>query len=173
MEDKNMLTYFLCHFTKSIKVPAARNLINNKNLSRKKRNRILAKSGVNIRGECAVTTPFFYEFGRISIGRNVYINAGCVFLDNDAITIGDNSLIGPNVTLTTASHSCDPVQRNSGVISAPITIGENVWLGAGVVVLPGVTIGKNSVIAANSVVKSNVQENALFAGTPAIFKRDL
>lgn len=168
-----MLTYFLCKFAKSVKVPAARNLINSKNLSRKKRNRLLAKSGVILRGESTVTTPFFYEFGNISIGHNVYINAGCVFLDNAVITIGENSLIGPNVTLSTASHPCDPTQRNTDLITAPITIGKNVWLGAGVVVLPGVSIGANSVIAANSVVKSNVPENVLYAGAPAIFKRNL
>ncbi|HEY3984141.1 DapH/DapD/GlmU-related protein [Cedecea sp.] len=168
-----MLTYFLCNFAKSVKVPVARNLINSKSLSRKKRNRLLAKSGVSFRGESTVTTPFFYEFGHISIGHNVYINAGCVFLDNAAIKIGDNSLIGPNVTLSTASHPCDPVQRNTTVISAPITLGRNVWLGAGVVVLPGVTIGENSIIAANSVVNVNVPENVLYAGAPAIFKRHL
>lgn len=168
-----MLTYVLCNFAKSVKVPVARNLINNKNLSRKKRNCLLAKSGVILRGESAVTTPFFYEFGHISIGHNVYINAGCVFLDNATITIGENSLIGPNVTLSTASHPCDPEQRHNEVITAPITIGKNVWLGAGVVVLPGVTIGDGSVIAANSVVKSDVPENVLFAGAPAIFKRNL
>lgn len=168
-----MLTYILSNFAKSLKVPVARNLLNSKNLPRKKRNSILAKSGVDFQGQCTVTTPFFYEFGRISIGHNVFINAGCVFLDNAHIKIGENSLIGPNVTLTTATHSCDPTQRHSGVISAPITIGENVWLGAGVVVLPGVTIGNNSVIAANSVVKSDVPENALFAGAPAKFKHYL
>lgn len=168
-----MLTYFLYSFAKSVKAPTVRNLINSKNLSRKKRNRLLAKSGVVFHGESAVTTPFFYEFGRIEIGRKVYINAGCVFLDNASITIGDNSLIGPNVTLSTASHPCDPAHRNDGVISAPISIGKNVWLGAGVVVLPGVHIGNNSVIAANSVVKSSVPENVLFAGSPAVFKRNL
>lgn len=166
-----MLTYFLCNLAKSVKVPVARTLINSKNLSRKKRNRLLAKSGMTFLGECTVTIPFFYEFGQISIGHNVYINAGCVFLDNAAIKIGDNSLIGPNVTLSTASHPCDPEKRNVEVISAPITLGKNVWLGAGVVVLPGVTIRENSIIAANSVVNTDVPENVLYAGAPAIFKR--
>lgn len=168
-----MLMYFLSHFVKYVEVPVARNLINSRNLSRKRLNRLLAKSGVKIGDESIVTTPFFYEFGNIAIGCHVYINAGCVFLDNSAITIGDNSLIGPNVTLSTASHPCGPAQRSYQLITAPITLGKNVWLGAGVVVLPGVTIGDNSVIAANSVVTANVPENALFAGAPAIFKRNL
>jgi len=117
--------------------------------------------------------PFFYEFGRIEIHDNVYINAGCVFLDNNNISIGCNTLIGPNVTLTTATHPVDPILRNTDIISSPIVIGDNVWIGAGVVVLPGVKIGHNSVIAANSVVKSDVPENVLFAGCPAVFKRKL
>lgn len=82
-------------------------------------------------------------------------------------------LIGPNVTLTTASHEVSPVLRGSGVTQAPISIGDNVWLGAGVVVLPGVKIGNNSVVAANSVVLSDVPENVLYAGTPAVFKRNI
>lgn len=168
-----MLTYLLYSLTKSIEVSAARCLLNSKNLSRRKRNRILSKSGVSIDGVCTVTSPFFYEFGRINIGNNVFVNAGCVFLDNAPISIGANSLIGPNVTLTTASHAVDPEYRNEQVVSAPITIGENVWLGAGVVVLPGVSIGDNSVVAANSVVRSDVPPNVLIAGVPAVVKREL
>ncbi|MDJ6851374.1 hypothetical protein LED50_18355 [Salmonella enterica] len=88
----------------------------------------------------------------------MYINAGCVFLDHAQISIGNDTLTGPNVTLTTASHEVSPALRGSGVTQTPISIGHNVWLGAGVVVLPGVKIGNNSVIAANSVVRSDVPE---------------
>lgn len=168
-----MLKYLLCCCAKSISVSVARHYFNTCHLTRKRRNRLLAKSGVVFHGESSVTAPFFYEFGRLTIGSNVYINAGCVFLDHAAITLGDNALIGPNVTLSTAGHLSDPAQRNSGVISAPITLGNNVWLGAGTVVLPGVTIGDNSIIAANSVVKTSVPANVLFAGAPAVFKRSL
>lgn len=168
-----MFTYYLCVFAKSIKVKVALSIINSKSLSRKKINQLLQKSGLTVGEDSAVTTPFFCEFGRVSIGKNVYINASCVFLDNANIRIGDNSLIGPHVTLSTANHPCEPSKRHASVISSPITIGKNVWLGAGVVVLPGVTIGDNSVIAANSVVKGNVPENVLFAGAPAIFKRNI
>lgn len=168
-----MLFYYLSKICKSIKVPCARTLFNAKNLSRKKRNTLLRKSGIVLDGETTIVAPFFYEFGKITIGENAYINSGCVFLDNAPISIGAHSLIGPNVTLTTANHPVSPEMRNSEVITSPIKIGCNVWLGAGVVVLPGVTIGDNSVIATNSVVTSNVPENTLFAGSPAIFKRNI
>lgn len=168
-----MLTYLFSTLRTRLKVPTARNLFNTKNLRRKSRNKLLKKSGVVITGESAVTPPFFYEYGRITIGHGVYINTGCVFLDHAQISIGDNTLIGPNVTLTTASHETSPELRCSGVTQAPISIGHKVWLGAGVVVLPGVTIGNNSVIAANSVVRSDVPANTLYAGTPAVFKRNI
>ncbi|WP_079849704.1 sugar O-acetyltransferase [Salmonella enterica] len=168
-----MLTYLFSKLSKRLKVPTARALFNGKDLKRKKRNKILIKSGVSIKGECSITPPFFYEFGQITIGNGVFINAGCVFLDNAPITIGNDTLIGPNVTLTTASHETSPELRGNGVIKAPIKIGQNVWLAAGVVVLPGVTIGNNSVIAANSVVRSDVPENTLYAGAPAVFKRNI
>lgn len=168
-----MLFYYLSSMCKSIKVPCARTFFNTRNLSRKKRNVLLRKSGVVLDRETTVVAPFFYEFGKITLGNNVYINSGCVFLDNAEISVGINSLIGPNVTLTTANHPVSPAMRNSEVITLPIKIGCNVWLGAGVVVLPGVTIGDNSVIAANSVVTSDVPENTLFAGAPAKFKRNI
>lgn len=168
-----MFAYLFSTLSNKLKVPAARTLFNTQNLRRKSRNKLLMKSGVVMVGESNVTPPFFYEHGQITIGHRVFINAGCVFLDNAQISIGNDTLIGPNVTLTTASHETSPALRGSGVTQAPINIGDNVWLGAGVVVLPGVTIGNNSVIAANSVVRSDVPENALYAGTPAIFKRNI
>lgn len=162
-----MLTYLFSTLRNRLKVPTARNLFNTTNLRRKSRNKLLKK----IRG-ChnwrKRSNPIFYEYGRITIGQGVYINTGCVFLDHASISIGDNTLIGPNVTLTTASHETSPELRCSGVTQAPISIGHKVWLGAGVVVLPGVTIGNNSVIAANSVVRSDVPENTLYAGSPAV-----
>ncbi|EPF5556799.1 TPA: DapH/DapD/GlmU-related protein [Salmonella enterica subsp. enterica serovar Saintpaul] len=168
-----MFTYFFSTLRNTLKVPAARTLFNTQNLRRKSRNKLLIKSGVVIKGESAVTPPFFYEHGRITIGKSVFINAGCVFLDNAQISIGNGTLIGPHVTLATANHAVSPELRGNGVTQAPISIGDNVWLGAGVVVLPGVNIGNNSVIAANSVVCSDVPENVLYAGTPAVFKRNI
>jgi maltose O-acetyltransferase len=168
-----MIIYYTSKLCKSIKALHAISLINSRYLSNKNRNILLKKSGVSFEGESIVTPPFFYEFGKIKLGRNVFINSGCTFLDNASISIGAHSLIGPNVTLTTVSHPVAPKSRHAEAITSSIDIGSNVWLGAGVVVLPGVTIGNNSVIAANSVVTSNVPDNSLFAGAPAIFKRNL
>lgn len=168
-----MFAYLFSTLRKTLKVPAARTLFNTTNLRRKSRNKLLIKSGVMFTGQSTVTPPFFYEYGRITIGHGVYINTGCNFLDHAQISIGNDTLIGPNVTLTTASHEVSPELRGSGVTQAPINIGDNVWLGAGVVVLPGVKIGNNSVIAANSVVLSDVPENVLYAGSPAVFKRNI
>jgi len=156
-----------------IKTGKALSLFNSNHLSNQKRRIILSKSGVEIKKGSNVMPPFFYEFGNIEIGSDVYINAGCVFLDNAAIKIGNKTLIGPNVTLTTVNHSVKPSERHEILKPEPIVIGNNVWLGAGVVVLPGISIGDNSVIAANSVVTQNVPENALYAGSPAAFKRQL
>jgi acetyltransferase-like isoleucine patch superfamily enzyme len=168
-----MMFYYLSKLCKYLKPKKAVNIFNNKEIPSKKRNRILAKSGVVFNGSSTITAPFFYEFGQIELHDNVYINTGCVFLDNCNISIGRNSLIGPNVTLTTISHPIEPELRNKEPICLPIVIGENVWLGAWVVVLPGIRIGDNSVIAANSVVKSDVPANVLYAGCPAIFKKDI
>ncbi|GAB2952781.1 DapH/DapD/GlmU-related protein [Hafnia psychrotolerans] len=168
-----MLIYYLSGYCKVIKPARARNIFNVSHLESKKRNKILSKSEIVFEGNSSIIPPFFYEFGRIKIHDNVYINAGCIFLDNNNISIGCNTLIGPNVTLTSVTHPVDPAFRNTDIISSPIVIGDNVWIGAGVVVLPGVQIGRNSVIAANSVVKSDVPENVLFAGCPAVFKRNL
>lgn len=168
-----MLLYMISKFKKSLKVPTALNIINTTNLSRKKRNAVLAKAGIIFNGESAIMSPFFFEKGRIEVGEQVYVNANCTFLDHEKISIGCHTLIGPNVTLTTADHQVDPEHRNKGIISKPITIGKNVWLGAGVVVLPGVTIGDNSVVAANSVVRSDIEPGSLYAGAPAKFKRFL
>lgn len=168
-----MFTYLFSTLRNKLKVSAARTLFNTQNLRRKSRNKLLVKSGVVIEGESAVTPPFYWEHGQITIGNSVFINAGCVFLDNAQISIGNDTLIGPHVTLATADHDVSPELRGNGVTQAPISIGHNVWLGAGVVVLPGVNIGDNSVIAANSVVCSDVPENVLYAGTPAVFKRSI
>lgn len=82
-------------------------------------------------------------------------------------------MIGPNVTLTTVTHHTDPARRHENNILSPINIGKNVWIGSGSVILPGVSIGDNSIIAANSVVSDNVTANSLYAGSPAIFKKTL
>jgi acetyltransferase-like isoleucine patch superfamily enzyme len=113
--------------------------------------------------------PFYTDFGKnITVGKNVFINAGCKFQDQGGITIGDGALIGHNVVLATLNHDMDPSRRQQ-LHPAPIRIGNNVWIGAGAVVTQGVTIGDNAVIAAGAVVTKDVAANAVAGGVPAKF----
>ena len=111
--------------------------------------------------------PFYTDCGKnISFGRQVFINSGCRFQDQGGITIGDGTLIGHNVILATLNHGIMPEERHD-LFAALIHIGKNVWIGAGAIVLPGVTVGDNAVIAAGAVVARDVPENTVVAGTPA------
>ena len=111
--------------------------------------------------------PFYTDCGRnIHIGKNVFINAGCKFQDQGGIFIEDGVLIGHNAVLATINHMEDPEKR-ANMIFQPIHIEKNVWLGANVTVLPGVTIGEGSVIAAGAVVTKDVPANMIAAGVPA------
>jgi acetyltransferase-like isoleucine patch superfamily enzyme len=115
-----------------------------------------------------IIPPFSTDCGlNISIGTNVFINQGCHFMDMGGITIGNDVMIGPKVNLVSAGHPTDPAQRRSGIVAKPITIGNNVWVGAAATILPGVTIGNNAVIAAGAVVSRDVPANTLAAGVPA------
>lgn len=146
-------------------------LLNAHDLGKKKSNRLLSKTGVVTAGNAVIRPPFYFERGRLTLGSNVLINSGCVFLDQAGITIGDDVMLGPQVRLCTTTHDLNPETRHSNTRSMPITIGSNVWIGAGSVVLPGVTIGDNSIIGANSVVTADVPPNAVYAGIPARFKK--
>ena len=111
--------------------------------------------------------PFYTDFGKnIRVGRNVFINHACEFMDRGGITIGDDVLIGPKVNLVTINHPLDPSTRRS-TYCAPIVIKKGAWLGAAVSVMPGVTIGENAVVAANAVVTRDVPDNAVVGGVPA------
>ncbi|MGX7174184.1 chorismate mutase [Enterococcus ratti] len=118
------------------------------------------------------TINFDYGYN-IFVGENFYANFNCTFLDVSTIEIGDNCLFAPNVQLYTATHPLHPVKRNSGLEYAkPIKIGNNVWLGGGVIVTPGVTLGDNVVVGAGSVVTTSFPKNVVIAGNPArIIKR--
>lgn len=102
----------------------------------------------------------------VSIGSGTYANMNLTLIDDWRITIGRNVLIGPNVTLCTTGHPIHPAHRQDGMYSFPITIGDNVWLGGNVTVLPGVTIGENSVIGAGSVVTKDIPANVVAVGVP-------
>ena len=113
--------------------------------------------------------PPFYATGgtRLRVGRNVFINQNCTFYDLGGIEIGDDVMIGPNVSLITSGHPLTPSRRRDGVTARPIVIGKNVWIAAGVTVIGGVTIGDGAVIAAGAVVTRDVPPNTLAGGNPA------
>ncbi len=111
--------------------------------------------------------PFYTDFGRnIHLGRNVFINSGCCFQDQGGIEIGDNTLIGHQCVLATINHDLDPEKRGD-MEMRKIVIGRNVWIGAHATILPGVTIGEGSVVAAGAVVTKDVPPFTVVAGVPA------
>jgi len=130
-------------------------------------------------GKCEddiIIEPVFYcDYGyNIKAGKGFYINHNCVILDCAPVTFGDNVLIGPNCGFYTAIHPIDPEERSTFVESAkPITVGNDVWIGGNVTVLPGVTIGNNVVIGAGSVVTKNIPENVVAAGNPCRILRNI
>lgn len=111
---------------------------------------------------------FTCEFGKnITIGNDVYINFGCTLLDCGQITIGNHTLLGPNVSAYSANHSLDPDERIAGaLVPGPITIGNRVWIGGGSILLSGVTIGDDTVIGAGSVVTHDIPSGVVAAGNP-------
>lgn len=134
---------------------------------------LLGSRGKNI----SIAAPFFVDYGEnIHLGNNCEINMNCVFLDCNKITIGDNSGIGPNVQIYAVGHPIDPEERLSRnpknefpfwkSFTAPVTIGKNVWIGGGSIILPGVTIGDNTTIGAGSVVVKSIPANCLAVGNP-------
>lgn len=120
------------------------------------------------KGSFVITAPFWCDYGyNIEIGENFYTNHNCIFLDAAKITFGDNVFIAPNCCFSTAGHPLDSEQRNKGLEFAhPITVGNNVWFGAGVTVLPGITIGDNAVIGAGSVVTKDIPSGVVAVGNP-------
>ena len=115
-----------------------------------------------------INQPFYCDYGKqISVGKHFFANFNFTVLDEAPVTIGDNCFIGPNVSIYTACHSTDPVERNSRREWAePVTIGDNVWIGGSVTILPGVTIGNNTTIGAGSVVTKNIPDNVVAVGNP-------
>lgn len=114
-----------------------------------------------------VMPPFRCDYGyNVRIGANGFLNYGCVFLDCCPITIGDHLQMGPGVQLYTATHPLDPGLRRSVESALPITIGNDVWIGGGAILLPGVRVGDNTVVGAGSVVTRDLPANVLAAGNP-------
>lgn len=133
------------------------------------RHQYLSKIFGRIANDIYLEPPFYVDYGcNVSIGKGFYGNFNITFLDCTLITIGDNVLVGPNVTFTTATHPTDPTDRLNGVeFAKPIRVGNNVWFGANIAVLPGVTIGDGSVIGAGAVVTRDVPANTVVVGSPA------
>ncbi len=119
--------------------------------------------------ESFLLIPPFYTTGgtEISVGRNVFINQNCMFYDLGGLSIADDVMIGPNVSLITSGHPLEPSRRRAGVVARPIVIEGNVWIAAGATIIGGVTVGENSVVAAGSVVTRDVPSNTLVGGNPA------
>lgn len=126
----------------------------------------------NLLGSCGekfhINQPFRCDYGcNVYIGENFFANFNLTILDEGEVHIGDNVFIGPNVSIYTACHPLNPEERNTGVEWAePITIGDNVWIGGSVTILPGVTIGDNAVIGAGSVVSKDIPAGSLAVGNP-------
>lgn len=118
--------------------------------------------------EIIINQPFYCDYGKqISVGKRFFANFHFTILDEAKVTIGDDCFIGPNVSIYTACHSTDPVERNTRREWAePVTIGDNVWIGGSVTILPGVTIGDNVTIGAGSVVAKDIPSNTVAVGNP-------
>lgn len=152
------------------------NLTDSANIQEKDRilNELLGGRGANL----WITAPFFVDYGNnIYFGNNCEVNMNCTFLDDNVIRIGDNAIIAPNVQIYTAFHPTNAADRfgepkEDGSFAfcktqtAPVTIGDRVWIGGGAIIMPGVTIGDNVVIGAGSVVTKDVPSNTIACGTP-------
>ena len=132
---------------------------------------ILGKTGE----EVFIEQPFRCDYGKnIEVGNNFFANYNCVILDVAKVTIGENVMFAPNVSIYTAGHPIHPESRNSGYeYGIPVTIGDNVWVGGNVIITPGVTIGNNVVIGAGSVVTKDIPDNVIAVGNPCRVIREI
>lgn len=133
-----------------------------------RRRLLLAELFGRLDGKVEIEPPFFCDYGEnIRAGDNLYMNFNCVVLDCAAVTFGSNVLLGPAVQIYAATHPTDPAVRRSGrELAAPVTIGDDVWIGGGAIICPGVTIGSGTSIAAGSVVVRDLPSGVVAAGNP-------
>ena len=141
----------------------------------KELNKVLKQIIGCIKGNVNITPPFHCDYGtNIVLGNNFYANYNLVILDTAKVVFGDNVLVGPNCTFCCAGHAIDVEQRKAGLeIALPITVGDNVWFGMNVCVLPGVKIGNNSIIGAGSVVTKDIPDNVIAVGNPCRVLRSI
>jgi len=152
---------------------AARDVIHDYNLLRPSENQKKLELLKGLLGHIGddsiiINQPFRCDYGKqISVGKRFFANFNFTVLDEAQVTIGDDCFIGPNVSIYTACHSIDPEERNSRREWAePVTIGDNVWIGGSVTILPGVNIGDNVTIGAGSVVTKDIPSNSIAVGNP-------
>lgn len=133
-----------------------------------KQQKIMKKLLGKINGDFVINAPFFCDYGsNIELGNNFFANYNCTILDAAKVSFGDSVFIAPNCVITTSGHAFDREQRANGLeIALPITIGNDVWIGANVSILPGVTIGNNVIIGAGSVVNKDIPDGVIVAGVP-------
>ena len=141
-----------------------------------KREKMLKEMLAEIGENCYIEPPFHSNWGgkNVHLGKNVYFNFNATMVDDTHIYIGDYTMLGPNVVIATAGHPILPELREKALqYNMPVHIGKNCWLGAGVIVLPGVTIGDNTVIGAGSVVTKDIPANVVAVGNPCKVLRDI
>lgn len=149
---------------RAIGLSAALNISVNVDQVRERLSNIIASE---IDKSTIVFIPFYTNFGRhIKLGKRVFINHACSFLDLGGITIEDDVMIGPKVNLITENHPLDPANRKSLDLKS-ILIKRNAWIGAAATILPGITVGENSVVAAGAIVNKDVPDNTVVGGVPA------
>ena len=140
------------------------------------RSAMLPKLFAEVGEGCYIESPYFANWGghHVHLGSYVYANAGLKLVDDTHIYVGDGTMFGPNVVLATAGHPIDPELRSRGLqYNMPVRIGKNCWLGAGVIVMPGVTIGDNVVIGAGSIVTKDIPSNVVAVGNPCRVMREV
>lgn len=132
-----------------------------------KRNKILSEL-IRAKGSLHIEPPFYCDYGyNIEVGVNFYANFNCVILDVNSVMMGDNVLLGPFVQIYTATHPLEPEERLTGKeLGRPVEIGDNVWIGGGAIICPGVRIGSNTTIGPGSVVTRDIPESVFAAGNP-------
>ena len=138
-------------------------------LEQEKRSALLKEMFAEIGEGCYIEPPLHSNWGgcHVHFGKGVYANFNLTLVDDTHIYVGDHTMLGPNVTLATAGHPIHPPLREKGYqYNVPVRIGRNCWLGAGVIVMPGVTIGDNTVIGAGSVVTKDIPANVVAVGNP-------
>ena len=141
-----------------------------------KREQLLKSMFAELGEGCYIEPPLHTNWGgrHVHFGKNVYANFNLTLVDDTHIYVGDYTMFGPNVVIATAGHPVLPELREKGYqYNAPVHIGKNCWLGAGVIVVPGVTIGDNSVIGAGSIVTKNIPDNVVAVGSPCAILREI